>query len=170
VTSASGKIAIKVARMLGATRIVGAARNEAALKALGIDDYVVLKDTPTDTDFTVAAEADVVLDYLYGPWINAFLTSPTTKAATTPLTWVQIGSLAGMDGSVPAAGLRSRDVTVRGSGPGAWSVAELSLEQPGMLKVLVGVKEADVKEVRIEDVEEEWTKGGKGRTVFVFGK
>ncbi|KAH6885273.1 hypothetical protein B0T10DRAFT_492325 [Thelonectria olida] len=170
VTSASGKIAIKVARMLGATRIVGAARNEAALKALGIDDYVVLKDTPTETDFTAAAEADVVLDYLYGPWINAFLSSPTTKTATTPLTWVQIGSLAGMDGSVPAAGLRSRDVTVRGSGPGAWSVGELSLEQAGMLGVLVGVKEADVREVRIEDVEAEWEKGGKGRVVFVFGK
>lgn len=169
-TSASGKIAIKVARMLGAKRVVGAARNEAALKGLGLDDYVVLQDEPTATDFGPAAAADVVLDYLYGPWIGAFLGSATTKGANSALTWVQIGSLAGMDGSVPAAGLRSRDVTVRGSGPGAWNVAELAEEQAGMLGVLVGVNEGDVREVRIEDIEREWESKAKGRVVFVFGK
>ncbi|KAI5467944.1 hypothetical protein BGZ63DRAFT_410751 [Mariannaea sp. PMI_226] len=169
-TTASGKIAIRVARMLGAKRVIGAARNEVALQALGLDDMIVLKDTPTETDFTSAAEADVVLDYLFGPWISAFLSSPATRPATNPLTWVQIGSLAGLEGAVPAAGLRQRNVTVRGSGPGAWSLAELSEEQAGMLGVLVGVKEEDVKEVKIEDVESEWDVKTKGRVVFVFGK
>ncbi|KAF7536178.1 hypothetical protein G7Z17_g13087 [Cylindrodendrum hubeiense] len=168
-TSASGKLAIKVARILGATRVIGAGRNEAALKALGLDDIVVLQETPTDTDFTIAANVDVVLDYLYGPWIAAYLGSPTTRAGTTPLTWVCIGSMAGLDGVVPAAGLRQRDVSVRGSGPGAWSTETLDGEAAGMLKVLDGVREESIRKVRLEDVEAEWTSKSKGRVVFVLG-
>ncbi|KAK7433312.1 hypothetical protein QQZ08_000251 [Neonectria magnoliae] len=169
-TSMSGKLAIRVARMLGATRVVGAGRNEAALKTLGLDDIVVLQDPPQDTDFGAAAEVDVVLDYLYGPWIGAYLGSGSTRGATTPLTWVCIGSLAGLDGSVPAAGLRQRDVTVRGSGPGAWSTAALDAEVAGMLGVLDGVRDEGVRRVRLRDVEAEWTGGGKGRVVFVMGE
>ncbi|KAH7126354.1 hypothetical protein B0J13DRAFT_565333 [Dactylonectria estremocensis] len=168
-TSQSGKLAIKVARMLGATRVIGAGRNEAALKALGLDDIVVLQGTPEDTDFTVAANADVVLDYLYGPWIGAYLGSASTRAGTTPLTWVCIGSMAGLDGAVPAAGLRQRDVSVRGSGPGAWSTEALDAAAAGMLGVLDGVREEAIREVRLEDVEAEWTSGSKGRVVFVTG-
>ncbi|KAH8721867.1 hypothetical protein BGZ61DRAFT_347339 [Ilyonectria robusta] len=168
-TSMSGKLAIKVARMLGATRVIGAGRNEAALKTLGLDEIIVLKETPLDTDFGVAADVDVVLDYLYGPWIGAYLGSPTTRAGTTPLTWVCIGSMAGLDGAVPAAGLRQRDVSVRGSGPGAWSTETLDAEAAGMLGVLDGVREEGIREVRMEDVEAEWTSGGKGRVIFVLG-
>jgi NADPH:quinone reductase-like Zn-dependent oxidoreductase len=61
VTTASGKIAIKVARHLGATSVVGSARNEEALSKLDLDASVVLASTPTETDFSSAADADIVL-------------------------------------------------------------------------------------------------------------
>ncbi|KAF4974472.1 hypothetical protein FDECE_18666, partial [Fusarium decemcellulare] len=108
-TSASGKIAIKVARTLGATHVVGAARNKDALSTLSLDSTITLQDPPTSTDFSAAADADVVLDYLYGPWPAAYLMSPSTFSAKNALTWVGIGAMAGNDAEIPAAGLRRRD-------------------------------------------------------------
>lgn len=169
VTSASGKLAIKIARSLGATSVIGAARNASALSQLPLDASITLQ-TPSETDFSAAADADVVLDYLYGPWVEAYLASATTASATNPLTWVSIGAMAGGEAAVPAGGLRRRDVTLRGSGPGAWEVKDLADEAEGMLRVLEGERLEGVREVRMEDVEEGWTAKGKERVVLVFGK
>ncbi|GKU06888.1 dehydrogenase protein [Fusarium langsethiae] len=170
VTTASGKIAIKVARHLGATSVVGSARNKEALSKLDLDASIVLTDTPTETDFSAAAEADIVLDFLYGPWPNAFLLSPTTAAAKNAITWINIGSMAGDGGDISAMGLRRRDVTVRGSGPGSWDPRELGAETVGMLKVLVGVGSDGLKKYRFDDVEKGWNDKGRDRVVFVFGE
>ncbi|KAM5348988.1 hypothetical protein ACJ41O_008811 [Fusarium nematophilum] len=170
-TSASGKIAIKVARTLGATQVIGAARNADALAKLPLDGTVLLKEQPTETDFSAAADVDVVLDYLYGPWPAAYLMSATTAEAKNPVTWVGIGALAGDGAGIPAAGLRKRDVSLRGSGPGAWRVEELGGEMEGMLGVLVGEEEdGGIVRVRMEDVEEGWNRRERGRVVFVFGE
>ncbi|KAG8674285.1 hypothetical protein FPOAC2_00295 [Fusarium poae] len=170
VTTASGKIAIKVARHLGATSVVGSARNEEALSKLDLDASVVLASTPTETDFSSAADADIVLDFLYGPWPNAFLLSASTASAKNAITWINIGSMAGDGGDISAMGLRRRDVTVRGSGPGSWDPKELGAETVGMLKVLVGVGSDGLKKYRFEDIGEGWNDKGRDRVVFVFGE
>ncbi|CEI63870.1 hypothetical protein FVEN_g9169 [Fusarium venenatum] len=170
VTTASGKIAIKVARHLGATSVVGSARNQEALSKLDLDASVILASTPTETDFTSAADADIVLDFLYGPWPNAFLLSASTASAKNAITWINIGSMAGDGGDISAMGLRRRDVTVRGSGPGSWDPKELGAETVGMLKVLVGVGSDGLKKYRFEDVEKGWNDKGRDRVVFVFGE
>ncbi|KAF5022662.1 hypothetical protein F66182_5280 [Fusarium sp. NRRL 66182] len=168
VTSASGKIAVKVARHLGATCVVGAARNRDALSKLDLDERIVLEE-PDDTDFSAAADADIVLDFLYGPWPGAFLMSSSTASAKNALTWINIGSLAG-EGEIPAMGLRRRDVSIRGSGPGSWKMDEFGAEVPGMLEVLLGMGDEGLKRYRIDDVEEGWKSRGEGRIVFVFGE
>ncbi|KAI5459726.1 hypothetical protein BGZ63DRAFT_425688 [Mariannaea sp. PMI_226] len=170
-TTMSGKLAIKVARQMGATRIIGAARNEAALKNLaGLDDIIVLHDTPESTDFSGAADADVVLDYLYGPYFTNFFTSRSTLKARTPITWVCIGSLAGNFGTVASAALRQRDVTIRGAGPGSWSFAEFDAEVSDMLKILEGVSEDGIRKAKLADVETEWNSDKGGRLVFVMSE
>lgn len=160
-TSMSGRLAIKVARSMGATRIVGAARNIDALEQLDLDSHIVLSD---NTDFAAAADVDVVLDYLYGPYVRQYL--GTTKSAV-PVTWVSIGSVAGAEAVLPSAALRSRDLTVRGAGPGAWRLRELKEEIPGMLGMLKGVTMDEVRTVKLADVEAGWKIGGKERVVFV---
>ncbi|CAJ0545270.1 hypothetical protein HG530_008294 [Fusarium avenaceum] len=170
VTSASGKIAIKVARHLGASSVVGAARNSDALSKLDLDAGIVLQETPSETDFSSAADADIVLDFLYGPWPSAYLLSPSTASAKNPITWINIGSMAGDAGEISAMGLRRRDVTLRGSGPGSWNPAELGAETVGMLKVLVGQSDEGLKKYRIEDVEKGWSDKGRDRVVFVLGE
>nr|CEG03987.1 unnamed protein product [Fusarium acuminatum CS5907] len=167
-TSMSGKLAIKVARLMGATRVIGAARNEDALRTLGLDDVIVLQDPPESTEFSHAADADVVLDYLYGPYFTNFFMSRSTLKATNPITWVCIESVAGNFGTVATAALRKRDVTIRGSGPGTWSFAEFEAEASGMLKVLEGVNEEGIRKVKLEDVETEWDSKDGGSVVFVL--
>jgi hypothetical protein len=78
--------------------------------------------------------------------------------------------MAGDMGDISAMGLRRRDVTVRGSGPGAWDPRELGVETEGMLKVLVGLGDEGLKKYRIEDVEEGWGDKGRDRVVFVFSE
>lgn len=161
VTSMSGRMAVRVARAMGATKVIGAARNEETLKTLDLDSYIVLRDPVSKTDFSPAAHVDVVLDFLYGPYLAAYLMGTTSE---TPVTWVCIGSLAGLKAEVPGVALRRRDVTIRGAGPGAWKMGELGGEMEGMLGVLRGVRE-EVKSVRMESVEEGWE--AKERVVFV---
>ncbi|KAL8947560.1 MAG: hypothetical protein Q9222_006174, partial [Ikaeria aurantiellina] len=67
-TSASGRLAIPLARALGAKRIIGCARNEEKLKTLeGLDDCIILQDPAGSSEFSQLGHVDVILDYVYGP-------------------------------------------------------------------------------------------------------
>jgi NADPH:quinone reductase-like Zn-dependent oxidoreductase len=168
-TSASGKIAVKVARQLGAVKVFGAARGEAALKELDLDGYAVLNsENPSETDFSAVSSGTVLLDYLWGPWASAYLTSTAKAGVKSPLQIVSIGSMAGDETPLSSATLRSRDVTIRGAGPGAWSPIAMAKEIPGMLGVLKGMKDDGkmVKRMKLEEVEEAWKVKGP-RVVLV---
>ncbi|KAH8180195.1 quinone oxidoreductase [Sarocladium implicatum] len=170
-TSASGKIAIRVARQLGAVKVYGAARGEAALKELDLDGYAVLNsDKPAETDFSAVSSATVLLDYLWGPWTPAYLSSTSSAGVKTPLQIISIGAMAGDEGVQSSAAIRSRDVTIRGAGPGAWSPAKLLVEMEGMLGVLKGMEDDGsgklVKKMKMTEVEEAWKVKGP-RVVLV---
>lgn len=125
-TSASGRLAVHAARALGAARVVGAARDAAVLHAVpGLDAVVVLNDE--DPDFAAAAlDADVVLDYVYGEATERFLVALAAAKPAKPVQYIQIGTLSGRaDLTLPAALLRSADVTIRGAGPGSCTYSPL---------------------------------------------
>ena len=67
VTSASGRVATALLRHQGAKKIIGLARNEAAMKSLNLDATITLKDPAEKTDFGDLSGIDVILDYLDGP-------------------------------------------------------------------------------------------------------
>ncbi|KAI5922988.1 hypothetical protein F4810DRAFT_671190, partial [Camillea tinctor] len=161
VTTVSGKLAVRVSRAMGVMRVVGAARSEEA-KELGLDGYITLKNPAVETDFSPAAGVDVVLDYPYDPYVAAYLVTPS---ATKPLTWVQIGSLAGPSAEIPAACLRKQDVTVRESGAGAWDIRELGMEIGDILGMMKGIRMDELMVVDMRDAEREWNM--EGRVVFV---
>lgn len=170
-TSASGKIAIRVARQLGAVKVFGAARGEAALKELDLDGYAVLNsENPAETDFSAVSSASVLLDYLWGPWPSAYLASTARAGVKSPLQIVSIGTMAGDETPQSSSALRSRDVTIRGAGPGAWSPMKLMEETSGMLGVLKGMEDDGsgklVKMMKMTDVEEAWKVKGP-RVVLV---
>ena len=163
VTSQSGKVAVHFARKLGASRVVGIARDEKKMAALGLDDAIVLKENPAESDWSKMGDVDIVLDYLYGPPAIACLNG--LKSAV-PTQYVQIGSMAGLETSWPAAIFRSKNITVRGSGPGAWTMAEFAGEMEALVRAVEGLEKQDVKARGLEDFESAWA-NEKERTVFV---
>ncbi len=156
VTGTSGKAAVQVARALGAGRIVGVARNEAALRALdGLDSYVVQRDPVESSDFAAAGQVDVVLDYVYGRAAAALLAALKTERETQ---YVNIGAV-GNDETLPlpAQVLRMKMLRMTGAAPGSWSLAALGREMPAMLEMAGGMaRPADVFTRPMADVGAVW--------------
>jgi NADPH:quinone reductase-like Zn-dependent oxidoreductase len=102
-TGNAGRMAVQIARHLGACHIVAAGRDPerlAALTELGADVVVSLAGDPETADRALgeaAADVDVVIDYLWGPATER--TMPAVLADRTdrsrPLAWIEIGSVAG---------------------------------------------------------------------------
>ncbi|KAL1864204.1 hypothetical protein Daus18300_007801 [Diaporthe australafricana] len=166
-TSASGRIAVGIAKALGAGRIIGIARSESALAEVdGLHDRIVLDGTgPAKTDFSkLGGHVDVVLDYVYGPAILALVSA---LRPTAEVQYVQIGVLSGGDVTLPAALLRSKIITMRGAGPGSWTMLQLAAETPGMLEAVKDLKADSLHIAKLEDVESVWDRSDvKGRRLI----
>ena len=132
----SGRLAVQVAKHLGARRVVATARNPAVepeLRALGADGFIEL--TLSHAELTQAFRrelgahgVDVILDYLYGGPAEALLhacVGPGRGAAEPRIRYVQIGASAGATIPLPAAALRSSGLELIGAGLGALSHVEL---------------------------------------------
>ncbi|MFC7304044.1 zinc-binding dehydrogenase [Streptomyces monticola] len=126
-TGNAGSTAVKVAKHLGAGRVIAAGRNRTRLDELtaeGADDIVQLtpdEDATTAALARAAAEVDVVLDYVWGPptelAMGAVLGARTQH--TRLLDWVQIGGVGGDAITLSGHALRSNAFRVLGSGFGA---------------------------------------------------
>lgn len=163
VTAISGKVAVHFARSLGAARVIGIARNQKELAAIDLDERIVLKDNPEETDYSSLGDVDVILDYLYGPNILALFKA---LKSSVPTQFVQIGTLASQDIALPGAILREKNITMRGSGPGAWSFPQFGKELPLLLEAVSKLPDMDLKQRKLEDAEAAWA-AKRDRTVFV---
>lgn len=168
-TSASGRLAIPLARSLGAARVIGCARNEEALKSIGLDDHVVLQDPVTSSDFSKLGHVDVILDYVYGPVVIHLFKS---MKPTGRVQYVHIGSVASysdpsaLEISLPGSVLRGMDLTVRGSGMGSWDLRAVGKAMDRLLQSLLNIGEAKIGVKKLEEVETAWNQVGD-RLVFV---
>ena len=125
-TGVTGRLAVRLAKLLGAGRVVGAGRNPEGLHSLlqlGADATIRL-DTPDNElreSFLREAGASVfqvVIDYLWGHPTEVFLSAITSKtfaAIGTETRLVQVGETAGPNIAFPAAVLRSTALTVLGT-------------------------------------------------------
>ncbi|KAH0369693.1 quinone oxidoreductase, partial [Aureobasidium melanogenum] len=152
-TSASGKVAVEVARVLGAGKVIGMSRNATTLSEVGVDEMIILDDNVSTTDCSAAAGVDVILDYLYGPVAQHVLSSVNF---TRPVQYIHIGGLAGTEMMLPGHVLRSKDITIRGAGPGSWSREAMRPEIPKILNAFKTFKTQKVKVVPLCEIEEHW--------------
>ena len=165
-TSASGSIAIELSRHLGAGKVIGAARNEQKLAALkSLDEKIVLTEKVEETDFSTLGQVDVILDYVFGAATVHLLSSLTQRA---PVQYVHIGGLSGPNIELPGSLLRSKDITIRGCGPGSWTFTRLTKELVDMMVPVAGLAPRGVKSVKLAEVEQRWGEGsGQDRVVYV---
>lgn len=162
-TGNAGRLAVQIARHLGAARVIGAGRDAgslALLPALGADDVVGLgaQDTAERLGAT-GGEVDVVLDYLWGEVTGqampALLRGRRDRAKA--LSWIQLGSMAGLELTLPSYLLRAANLTVLGSGQGSVSAAGIVAELPALAaEITAGTLTVDPVPMPLEQVTEAW--------------
>jgi NADPH:quinone reductase-like Zn-dependent oxidoreductase len=177
-TGNAGAMAVRVARRLGAGRVVGAGRDPGRLAALvpaGADEVVRLTD---DADATAealaaaAADADIVIDYLWGkPAQQAIMALLTARSdRSRPLDWIQIGAVAGPTIELPSVALRSANFRLQGSGQGSVSPRTYLAELPSLVdEITAGTIAVRANAVPLTEVEDAWTRSETPgeRTVLV---
>jgi NADPH:quinone reductase-like Zn-dependent oxidoreductase len=124
-TGVTGKLAVQIAKLLGAGRVIVAGRNEQVLSVLhnlGADVTIRLDNQQEGLTEAFAREAcgtgfQVIIDYVWGRPTEALLAAITRTefaAVGTEARLVQVGESAGPMISLPAAVLRSTALTILG--------------------------------------------------------
>jgi len=165
-TGNAGQMAVQIAKHLGARNIIAAGRNTvrlAELNKLGATETVPLggnADQYAAQLGPACATVDVVLDYLWGEpttdAMNAIVTARTDRAQ--PLTWIEIGSVAGPTASIPSALLRAARLHIVGSGQGSVSTREILQELPELVADIArDAFDINALTLPLSDVERAWT-------------
>jgi NADPH:quinone reductase-like Zn-dependent oxidoreductase len=166
-TGNAGAMAVQVAKLLGAGRVVGAGRDVDRLRALaaaGADDIVQLTDDGTATGDALAAaaaEVDIVIDYLWGkPAQQAIIALLTARSdRSRAMDWIQIGAVAGPTIELPSVALRSANFRLAGSGQGAVSPETYLAELPALVdEINAGAVAVKPNPMSLADVEAVWTR------------
>ncbi|MER7282691.1 zinc-binding alcohol dehydrogenase family protein [Dactylosporangium sp. NPDC000244] len=167
-TGNAGRMAVQIAKLSGAAEVVAAGRDPvrlAALSALGADATV------TFDELERAADVDVVLDYVWGePTAAALIPMLTARGdRSAPLTWVQIGSVAGQSAAIPSAALRSARLQIVGSGIGSVPARDIVAELPALATAVTeGAIEVRARAVPLAEIGPAWTAAATpDRVVFV---
>jgi NADPH:quinone reductase-like Zn-dependent oxidoreductase len=126
-TGISGRLAVQIAKHLGAKKVIATGRNPeslASLAVLGADATIALSADDAALEESLrgafAEQIDVVLDYLWGRSAELLL-SAATKAApkSAHIRFVQIGAVTGGQISLRSEVLRSAPIEIMGSGLGS---------------------------------------------------
>jgi NADPH:quinone reductase-like Zn-dependent oxidoreductase len=163
-TGNAGRLAVQIAKRLGAAHVTAAGRNPrklAQLPALGADALIDLADPATSPAELAAAghRLDVVLDYVWGEPTAAALRAvvPAREDDDRPLSWIQIGSTAGLDSPIPSAALRATDLRLLGSGQGSVPTGAILAELPVLAaEITRGGYDVSARVAPLRDVTRAW--------------
>lgn len=173
-TGVTGKLAIQIAKMLGAGRVVAAGRNEQVLSTLhefGADAIIQIDKLGQDLRESFAEQAGdtgyrVIVDYVWGRPTEALLDYMTRKEFANvdqEARLVQVGESAGSTISLPAAVLRSSALTILGTAGIPSRDILMDAFQEVMTRAARGELRIDIEQVSLEDVESVWQRDSGGR-------
>jgi NADPH:quinone reductase-like Zn-dependent oxidoreductase len=161
-TGNAGRMAIQIARLLGAGRVVGAGREVSRLESSGADEIVSLlgdREAVAEAIGKAAGESDIVLDYLWSKPAAEAMTAlvKARRDRSRPLDWVQIGAITGPTLNLPSELLRSTNLRVMGSGQGSVAPRAIVAELPSLVReLLAGRIPVEVVKVPLSQVEQTW--------------
>ena len=179
-TGTTGRLAVQIARLLGAGRVVAAGRDETTLSTLhhlGVDSTIPLNQSDEKLVEAFSREAgekgfDIVIDYLWGRPTEVLLSAVTRgdfAPASGSIRLVQVGESAGPTISLPAAVLRSSGLEILGSGSG--TAASLDKLRDAFRQVLSraasGGLRIETDSVPLADVEIAWERKSRARLVII---
>ncbi|MET3034547.1 zinc-binding alcohol dehydrogenase family protein [Chryseobacterium sp. NRRL B-14859] len=169
-TGITGRIAVQIARLYGARKVIVTGRNEESLQALlklGADEAISLQ--MDDENFKEKIQyihnetpIDIVLDYIWGHSVEVILSAlkgDGTFSHKTKL--ISVGGMSGDTIQLSSQILRGTDIQISGSGLGSWTREESKLlfseVIPEMFQAAADGKiKIETKDVDIRDVESVW--------------
>lgn len=178
-TGVTGKLAVRIAKLLGAARVVAAGRNQQALSKLhdlGADATISLTLPGTELSDAFVREAgqsgfQVVIDYVWGQPAEAFLAAITRRefaAIQSEIRYVQVGESAAPTISLSAAVLRSTALTILGTA----GIPPLDVLGEGFQQVMAyaakGQLQIDTETIPLAKIEEAWARDQAGRRFVVM--
>ncbi|SIS91462.1 NADPH:quinone reductase [Chryseobacterium ureilyticum] len=169
-TGITGRIAVQIAKVYGAKKIIVTGRNEESLQSLlelGADEAVSLH--LNDQDFQSKIKGihnetpiDIIVDYIWGHSVEMILSAfkgDGTFSHKTKL--ITIGGMSGDTIQLSSQILRATDIQISGSGLGSWTKEESALLFseiiPEMFQAAIdGKLKIETEDVDIKNIESAW--------------
>jgi NADPH:quinone reductase-like Zn-dependent oxidoreductase len=164
-TGVAGRLAVKVARLLSAGRIVATGRDDDALRdvvALGAHAAIstAVPDDQLKQAFTDAKGEgyDVVLDFLWGRPTEILLCTlvPAAFTFTTPTRLVQVGESAGPAITVAAESVRTSGLEIYGAAKGFDRTTIADAYNQIVQWVRAGALTLDIEKMPLSQIETAW--------------
>ncbi|WP_109480479.1 zinc-binding alcohol dehydrogenase family protein [Paraburkholderia sp. C35] len=179
-TGASGRLAVQIAKHLGAAKVIATGRHPQTLEglqAVGADHVVSLDQDEAALHRAFEphfrAGVDVVLDYLWGAAAQALLTCAARALPDGyPMRFVQIGSIGGASLELPGAVLRASAISLLGSGIGSVPFDRLMHSAGEVLHAAESARlEIETHAVPLAELSKYWQSDvGRARTVFTMAE
>jgi NADPH:quinone reductase-like Zn-dependent oxidoreductase len=184
-TGTSGRLAVQLAKYLGAAKVIATGRNEGELeelKTLGADVTIPFtlgtahpsgsKQYEEVLKREFANGIDVVVDYLWGESARTVIVAIAKSVEdATPVRFVHVGGASGEQSiDLPGAALRSSAIVLMGSGAKSMRWSALLAAIKSVLESTIPAKlQIATKSVPLSQVEEYWSAPGKPRVVCTIG-
>jgi NADPH:quinone reductase-like Zn-dependent oxidoreductase len=180
-TGAAGRLAVQIAKYMGAKKVIATGRDAAALeqlKSLGADVTIPLTQPAEALEDSFHEQfggdgVDVVLDYLWGETAEVLIVAAAKAGKeAVPIRYVQIGASSGGNITLPSAALRSSALVLMGSGIGSIPLEKMVSAIRGVVQAAVLANlQIKTEVVPLANVEAAWNQGSsKSRIVFVMNK
>lgn len=175
-TGVAGRLAVQHALLLGADRVIGIGRDADRLAEVGRlgGTPLPLSDDPAELVDALAGTApSIVIDYVWGSAAELVWSALARHGLgddDADIRHLQIGAQGGPTAALPSALLRSRRITVQGSGAGSVPIVEIMAALPPyMARIASGQVRVPVRSYPLADVATAWADRGPDRAVVVPG-
>lgn len=166
-TGFAGKLAVQIAKLLGAARVIGTGRDDASLRslsALGADGVIDLKQSDAEISAAFTAQAGengyhVILDFLWGhptELLIETLIPRTLSFARHRTRLIQVGQMAGSHLSLAAEALRTSGLEIVGAGGGLTPERMTEAAQEVWEWIRAGKLRADIDVIPLKDITSAW--------------
>ena len=178
-TGAAGSLAVQIAKLVGAKKVIATGRDPEALRKLagmGADTTISLSLEKEALEKAFAQEfaqgVDVVLDYLWGPSALVILIAAARAGKeAVPIRYVHIGAASAATIELPGAVLRSSSLVLMGSGIGSIPLERLIAVTGEVMQAAIPARlHVETEVLPLAEVEQGWTQeSSKRRLVFATG-
>ena len=181
-TGGAGRLAIKMARLLGAGRVIAAGRQRDILATLDADAIIDLSLPPQDLKQAFVAAipgSGVIVDYIWGPvaeiLLDAFVSHDlAAQNVGDGIRLISVGAMAGPTINLSSSALRGSRMSLLGSGTANFPpLPQLKTFVADILAhACRGALHVEVERYLLAEIEEAWaaTAQSKKRIVFTLTK